>query len=37
MLTRFQYLKMPDYSSKEVLAAQFERAMRDGRGSFLLS
>lgn len=37
VMTCALYLKMPDYSSKEVLAAQFERAMRDGRGSFLLS
>ena len=32
-----QYLKMPDYSNKEVLAAQIQRAMLDGGGSFHLS
>ena len=33
----FQYLKLPDYSSKEVLASQLKRAMLDGGGSFHLS
>ncbi|WVQ72803.1 hypothetical protein IAR50_002363 [Cryptococcus sp. DSM 104548] len=37
VMTCALYLKMPDYSTKEVLAAQFDRAMRDGKGSFLLS
>ena len=37
VMTCAQYLKMPDYSSKEVLAAQLQRAMRDGGGSFHLS
>ncbi|WVO12675.1 hypothetical protein L204_100280 [Cryptococcus depauperatus] len=37
VMTCALYLKMPDYSSREILAAQFERAMKDGKGSFLLS
>nr|XP_019045516.1 E3 ubiquitin-protein ligase TRIP12 [Kwoniella bestiolae CBS 10118]OCF24446.1 E3 ubiquitin-protein ligase TRIP12 [Kwoniella bestiolae CBS 10118] len=37
VMTCAQYLKMPDYSTKEVLAAQIERAMKDGGGSFHLS
>ncbi|WVQ96417.1 hypothetical protein IAU59_003522 [Kwoniella sp. CBS 9459] len=37
VMTCAQYLKLPDYSSKEVLAAQIERAMLDGGGSFHLS
>nr|XP_031864296.1 uncharacterized protein CI109_000209 [Kwoniella shandongensis]KAA5531368.1 hypothetical protein CI109_000209 [Kwoniella shandongensis] len=37
VMTCAQYLKMPDYSTKEILAAQIQRAMRDGGGSFHLS
>ncbi|WWC70865.1 uncharacterized protein I206_104817 [Kwoniella pini CBS 10737] len=37
VMTCAQYLKMPDYSTKEILAAQIERAMKDGGGSFHLS
>lgn len=37
VMTCAQYLKLPDYSSKEVLAAQLWRAIRDGSGSFHLS
>jgi E3 ubiquitin-protein ligase TRIP12 len=36
-LTCLQYLKMPDYTTKEVLAAQLDRAIKDGGGSFHLS
>lgn len=31
------YVKLPDYSSKEVLASQVWRAVEDGAGSFHLS
>lgn len=37
VMTCAQYLKLPDYSSKEVLATQLWRAIRDGSGSFHLS
>ncbi|ORY25651.1 hypothetical protein BCR39DRAFT_543634 [Naematelia encephala] len=37
VMTCAQYLKMPDYSTKEVLAAQLKRAIQDGGGSFHLS
>ncbi|KAL7423043.1 Ubiquitin fusion degradation protein 4 [Cryptotrichosporon argae] len=37
VMTCAQYLKMPDYSTKEVLGMQLERAMLDGGGSFHLS
>ncbi|WVR06423.1 hypothetical protein IAU60_003454 [Kwoniella sp. DSM 27419] len=37
VMTCAQYLKLPDYSTKEVLAAQIQRAMLDGGGSFHLS
>ncbi|WRT67885.1 uncharacterized protein IL334_004859 [Kwoniella shivajii] len=37
VMTCAQYLKMPDYSTKEVLASQIERAILDGGGSFHLS
>lgn len=37
VMTCAQYLKLPDYSSKEVLSAQLSRAMHDGGGSFHLS
>ncbi|TXT15889.1 hypothetical protein VHUM_00392 [Vanrija humicola] len=37
VMTCAQYLKLPDYSSKEVLSAQLGRAMHDGGGSFHLS
>ncbi|WWC88486.1 uncharacterized protein L201_003397 [Kwoniella dendrophila CBS 6074] len=37
VMTCAQYLKMPDYTTKEILAAQIERAMKDGGGSFHLS
>ncbi|KAK4687050.1 E3 ubiquitin-protein ligase TRIP12, partial [Tremellales sp. Uapishka_1] len=37
VMTCAQYLKMPDYSTKEILAAQIKRAMTEGGGSFHLS
>ncbi|WVF68897.1 hypothetical protein IAT40_003670 [Kwoniella sp. CBS 6097] len=37
VMTCAQYLKLPDYSTKEILAAQISRAMLDGGGSFHLS
>lgn len=37
VMTCAQYLKLPDYSSKEILATQLWRAIRDGSGSFHLS
>lgn len=37
VMTCAQYLKLPDYSSKEVLSTQLWRAIRDGSGSFHLS
>lgn len=37
VMTCAQYLKMPDYSTKDILAAQLQRAMQDGGGSFHLS
>jgi E3 ubiquitin-protein ligase TRIP12 len=32
-----QYLKMPDYTTKEALDKQLRRAILDGGGSFHLS
>ncbi|GHJ87332.1 hypothetical protein NliqN6_3734 [Naganishia liquefaciens] len=37
VMTCAQYFKMPEYTSKEVLKLQIERAMREGANSFLLS
>lgn len=36
-MTCAQYLKLPDYSSVDVLRTQLNRAMLDGSGSFHLS
>jgi len=36
-MTCAQYLKLPDYSSIDVLRAQLNRAILDGSGSFHLS
>jgi hypothetical protein len=32
-----QYLKMPDYTTREILLAQLDRAIKDGGQSFHLS
>lgn len=37
VMTCQNYLKLPEYSSKEVLRTQLATAMHEGRGSFLLS
>eukprot|EP00039_Didymoeca_costata_P031574 m.35423 g.35423 ORF g.35423 m.35423 type:complete len:1678 (-) comp8883_c0_seq1:1451-6484(-) len=37
VMTCQNYLKLPEYSSAEVLKAQLTKAMTEGRGSFLLS
>lgn len=37
VMTCVNYLKMPDYSSVEVLEAKLGTAMREGQGAFLLS
>jgi E3 ubiquitin-protein ligase TRIP12 len=34
---RRQYLKLPDYSSKEVLSARIHQAMTEGAGAFHMS
>lgn len=36
-MTCATYLKLPNYSSRAVLAAQLMRSMKDGQGSFNLS
>jgi E3 ubiquitin-protein ligase TRIP12 len=35
--TDVQYLKMPDYTTREILLAQLDRAIKDGGQSFHLS
>lgn len=37
VMTCVNYLKLPAYSSKEVLAAKLSTAMKEGGGSFHLS
>ena len=37
VMTCVNYLKLPDYSSKEVMCQKLKFAMFEGQGSFLLS
>jgi E3 ubiquitin-protein ligase TRIP12 len=37
VMTCVNYLKLPDYTTREVLATKLLTAMRDGAGSFHLS
>lgn len=37
VMTCVNYLKLPDYSSREVLASKLSTAMREGGGAFHLS
>lgn len=37
VMTCANYLKMPDYSTKEVMMAKFKTAYEEGQGSFHLS
>ena len=37
VMTCVNYLKLPDYSSKDVMRARLEVAISDGQGSFHLS
>ena len=37
VMTCVNYLKLPDYSSLEVMAERIDTAVRDGRLSFMLS
>ena len=37
VMTCVNYLKLPDYSSKEILKSKLTTAIRDGQYAFLLS
>ncbi|CAF3961882.1 unnamed protein product, partial [Rotaria sordida] len=37
VMTCVNYLKLPDYSSKEIMKAKLTTAIRDGQYAFLLS
>ena len=37
VMTCVNYLKLPDYSSQQVMAERMATAVRDGRLSFMLS